>query len=45
MSWVCVACLQVTAIFDSSLEVMISVWGETPSAGKVGGNTPTHPHN
>lgn len=26
---------QVTAIFGSSLEVMISVFGETPSAGKV----------
>jgi hypothetical protein len=26
---------QVTAIFGSSLEVMISVFGETPSAGQV----------
>lgn len=31
----CLAVLQVTAIFDSSLEVMISVFGETPSIGKV----------
>lgn len=35
----CVSCLrlmlQVTAIFGSSLEVMISVFGETPSAGQV----------
>jgi hypothetical protein len=27
--------VQVTAIFESSLEVMISVFGETPSAAKV----------
>jgi hypothetical protein len=27
--------LQVSAIFESSLEVMISVFGETPAAGTV----------